>query len=129
MSQCCMSPNAHCYNKEQSNIISVDKERHLYKCQQWMNTSTITHFVINYYVIDWWWRHWWMMTSSVMLQSIFTFPFRFPRSKNTKWNISDQRWIWFSMQKSLNLPFSIWWKIYIFDIFRRKSIFENFLKV
>ena len=53
-----MSPNAHCYNKEQSNIISVDKQRHLYKCQQWMNTSPITHFVVNTIL-----RHWLMMTS------------------------------------------------------------------
>ena len=129
-----MSPNAHCYNKEQSNIISVDKQRHLYKCQQWMNTSPITHFVVNVLL-----RHWLMMTSLMVDDVIIhiqrncmcTFPVPFVDSE---WKYKVEYF-----RATLNLIFdpkifskSVIFdikirKFYIPDIFRRKSIYENFI--
>ena len=78
---------------------------------EWIRHQSLISSSIRYYVIDWWWRHWWLMTSSFIFNGIACARFRcrsLIRNENTKWNISEQRWIWFSIQKSfLNLSFSI----------------------
>ena len=129
-----MSPNAHCYNKEQSNIISVDKQRHLYKCQQWMNTSPITHRVVNKLL-----RHWLMMTSlmsddviiHIQRKCMCTFPARWFGMKIQSGIFPSNVEFDFSIQKSfLNLPFSILkWEYFTFLTFLEGNQFMKISKI
>ena len=97
---------------------------------EWIRHQSLIASSINYYVIDWWWRHWWAMTSSFIFNRNACARFR-PVESEWKYKVEYFR-------ATLNLIFDpkIFSKsvifdfkmriFYIFDIFRRKSIYENF---
>lgn len=99
---------------------------------EWIRHQSLISSSIRYYVIDWWWRHWWVMTSSFIFNGIACARFR-SRSLGSEWKYKVEYF-----RATLNLIFdpkifskSIIFdikirKVYIPDIFRRKSIYENF---